>query len=459
MSTSAAPGVAGRADPAAGTRPSRSALAAYAAGSLGTGAFGTLPGLVLAYYLTDSIGVAAALATVLVLVPKVIDVLAYPLIGALTDRASHRSGRRTGLMLGGALALPVLFVATFSAPTGWSTAAAGAWVMGFFLLASLAYSCFQVPYLALPAELTDDPGARVTILAWRVAVLAGTILVVGGGGPALREAAGGGARGYVVMAAAVAVLMLVGMAWSTFGAGRRTVLRADAQIGGLARQYRDGIDALRVTRPFRLLVGVFCLQAVATAVMLAGGQYVATYVLGDEAALTGLFVALIGPVLLVMPLWARLAHAHGKVPALTAATVLFTLASLMLVAAGVWPGGWVHVPVALAGIAYAGMQALPMSMLPDATDMDRELGGRRRSGAMSGLWTASETGSMALGPVVVLSLLALGGFRSGGVADQPGAAQWAIVLGFSLVPALLAGASLVLIRALGRAHPRWREPS
>ena len=59
----------------------------------------------------------------------------------------------------GALALPLLFVATFAAPTGWSTGAAGLWVMGFFLLASLAYSCFQVPYLALPAELTEDAAA------------------------------------------------------------------------------------------------------------------------------------------------------------------------------------------------------------------------------------------------------------------------------------------------------------
>lgn len=440
-------------------RPGGALLASYAAGSLGTGAFGTLPGLVLAYYLTDSIGVAAALATVLVLVPKVIDVLAYPLIGAISDRASHRTGRRTGLMLGGALALPLLFVATFSAPTGWSTVAAGTWVMVFFLLASLAYSCFQVPYLALPAELTADSAVRVTILAWRVAVLAGAILVVGGGGPALRDAAGGGPAGYVVMAVAVAALMLVGMLWSTIGAGRRTILRADAQVGGLARQYRDGIDALRLTRPFRLLVGLFCLQAVATAVMLAGGQYMATYILGDEAALTGLFLALIGPALLVMPLWARFAHARGKVPALGAATALFTVAGLLLIPAGFWPGMWVHIPVAMAGIAYAGMQALPMSMLPDTTDMDRELGGRRRSGAMSGLWTASETGSMALGPVVVLALLAVGGFRSGGVADQPEAALWAIVLGFSLVPALLTGASMLVVRALGREHPDWARPA
>ena len=432
-------------------------LASYAAGSLGTGAFGTLPGLVLAYYLTDSIGVTAALASILVLIPKVIDVLAYPLIGALSDRASHRTGYRNGLMFLGALALPLLFVATFSAPTDWSTGAAGIWVTGFFLAASLAYSCFQVPYLALPAELTDNADRRVTLLAWRVAVLAAAILVSGGGGPALRDAAGGGARGYVVMAVGVAALMLVGMLWSTYIAGRRTILRADAPVGSLLDQYRDGIDALRVTRPFRLLVLVFCLQAVATAVMLAGGQYVATYVLGNEAALTGLFLALVGPALVVMPLWTRLAHTQGKVRALAAATTLFTVAALLLIPAGVAPGAWVHIPVAMAGVAYAGMQALPMSMLPDTTDLDRAVGGRRRSGAMSGLWTASETGAMALGPVVVLALLAIGGFRSGGVSDQPGSAVWAIVLAFSLVPALLAGASLLVVRGLGASYPRWTE--
>lgn len=455
MSPTRVTGAPGAAPPDRST--SGPVLASYAAGSLGTGAFGTLPGLVLAYYLTDSIGVAAALATVLVLVPKVVDVLAYPLIGALSDRASHRTGYRTGLMLVGALALPLLFVATFSAPADWGAGAAGVWVMGFFLLASLAYSCFQVPYLALPAELTDDSARRVTLLAWRVAVLAAAILISGGGGPALRDVAGGGARGYVVMATGVAALMLVGMLWATFIAGRRTIMRADAPAGGLAREYRDGIDALRVTRPFRLLVVVFCLQAVATAVMLAGGQYVATYVLGDESALTGLFLALVGPALLVMPLWTRFAHARGKVSALMAATILFTVATLLLIPAGLSPGAWIHVPVALAGVAYAGMQALPMSMLPDTTDLDRTLGGRRRSGAMSGLWTAAETGAMSLGPVVVLAMLAVGGFRSGGVSDQPAAAQWAIVLAFSLVPALLAGASLLVVRALGRSYPRWTE--
>ena len=57
------------------TTPSRplsaSVIARYAAGSLGTGGFATLPGLVLAIYLTDSLGVAAIWVGVIIGVAKV----------------------------------------------------------------------------------------------------------------------------------------------------------------------------------------------------------------------------------------------------------------------------------------------------------------------------------------------------------------------------------------------------
>jgi len=54
---------------------SRATVARYAVGSLGTGGFATLPGLVLVYYLTDSLGVAAIVAGVVVTVAKVWDVV------------------------------------------------------------------------------------------------------------------------------------------------------------------------------------------------------------------------------------------------------------------------------------------------------------------------------------------------------------------------------------------------
>ncbi|AEV81631.1 major facilitator superfamily transporter [Actinoplanes sp. SE50] len=50
-------------------------MAGYAFGSLVTGAFGTVPGLLLPPYLTDTLGVAAGVAGLLVLSPKAWDAL------------------------------------------------------------------------------------------------------------------------------------------------------------------------------------------------------------------------------------------------------------------------------------------------------------------------------------------------------------------------------------------------
>jgi Na+/melibiose symporter-like transporter len=71
--------------------PARSALprrvlAGYALGSLVTGAFGTVPGLLLLPYLTDTLGVAAGVAGLLVLLPKAWDVVVNPMAGRLSDR-------------------------------------------------------------------------------------------------------------------------------------------------------------------------------------------------------------------------------------------------------------------------------------------------------------------------------------------------------------------------------------
>ena len=57
----------------------------------------------LAYYLTDSLGVAALVGGVVITVAKVWDVVIDPVIGALTDRDLARHGTRRRLMLIGAL--------------------------------------------------------------------------------------------------------------------------------------------------------------------------------------------------------------------------------------------------------------------------------------------------------------------------------------------------------------------
>lgn len=123
----------------------RATVAGYAVGSLGTGGFATLPGLVLVYYLTDTLGVAALLAGLLVTLAKIWDVVIDPVIGAWSDRLLARTGSRRRFMLIGACTLPAFFLLTFATPSGLPPLAAGAWVLVFFLLTATAFSLFQVP--------------------------------------------------------------------------------------------------------------------------------------------------------------------------------------------------------------------------------------------------------------------------------------------------------------------------
>lgn len=459
---------------------SRRTVAQYAVGSLGTGGFGTLPGLVLTYYLTDDLGVTALLAGIIVTVAKVWDVVIDPVIGALSDRDLARHGNRRRLMLIGALALPVLFALTFAVPPAVGAWVGAVWVFLAFLLTATAFSLFQVPYIALPAELTERYDARTTLLTWRVVVLTFAILLFGAGGPLLRGATGDRTTGYLVMGVVAGVVIGLGMLIATGAARRATAPRpamaaaglstaedaalvADEIAGtqdampdaapsafraGIGANFRAALDALRRSQPFRALLATFVLQALATGLMLAGAQYLATWVLRSEDAVALLFVALIAPALVAAPAWGALARRRGKEGTFAAASILFAAAALSTLGALWAPGAWIYVPVALAGIAYAGMQSLPMAMLPDVIAHDAAAHGPGRAGAFGGVWTAGETTGFALGASVLALVLALTGYVASTAAEtvtQPDAALTGIVVSFSVIPAVLIAASLLTL--------------
>ena len=192
----------------------------------------------LAYYLTDSLGVAALAAGVVITVAKVWDVVIDPIIGALTDRDLAKHGTRRRLMLIGALSLPVLFALTFAVPPALGPVVGAVWVFFAFTLTATAFSLFQVPYIALPAELTPSYDERTRLLTWRVVVLTFAILLFGAGGPALRGVTGNPVTGYLVMGIVAGVVIAAGMLVATTVARRPVTFprqpRADRRAPGLA---------------------------------------------------------------------------------------------------------------------------------------------------------------------------------------------------------------------------------
>ena len=463
MSNDAPDAAARDAAAAPAARLSAGIITRYAAGSIGTGGFATLPGLVLTYYLTDSLGVAALAAGVVITAAKVWDVIIDPVVGALSDRDRIRHGTRRGLMMLGACTIWAFFALTFATPAALGPVLGAIWVLVAFLLTATAFSLFQVSYIALPAELTPRYNERTRLLTWRVVALTLAILLFGAGGPALRRVTGG----YLVMGIVAGIVLTVGMLVATTVSAHARAAREDAALApgrsvpaprrdprsatsglDIRAHYAEGLAALRRSAPFRTLLGAYLLQALATGLMLAGAQYVATWVLHSEAAVELLFAALIAPAFLAAPVWGAIANRLGKERTFAYASVLFALAALSLLGLQFAPGAWAYAPVAVAGIAYAGMQSLPMAMLPDVISHDERTHGPGRAGAFSGVWTAGETIGMALGATVLSIILAVTGYISStndATVTQPDAAVSGIVVSFSVVPAVLIVLSLVAL--------------
>ncbi len=433
--------------PARAPLPART-VARYALGSLGTGGFATLPGLVLIYYMTDTLGIAAIAAGLLVTAAKVWDVVIDPVIGARSDHSLAATGSRRRFMVMGGTLLPIFFILTFAVPAGMGPGWAGIWVLLAFMATATAFSLFQVPYIALPAELTPSYDQRTRLLSVRVLVLALAILLFGAGGPALRELGGDNeALGYLLMAVVAGLVIGVAMLLTSRVAQRGDI--RPAVPGSIGANYRDSLAALKRSHAFRVLLLCFALQGLATGGMLAGAQYVATWVLHSESAVTFLFVALIGPALVFAPVWRSVAGRIGKERAFNYASIMFGVAALALLGMLASPGAWIYVPVALAGAGYAGMQSLPMAMLPDVITQDAKTHGDGSAGIFGGVWTAGETTGMALGGTVLSLVLAASGYiqsTAGEAVVQGAAAINGIILSFSLVPALLIVASLVVFR-------------
>ncbi len=423
-----------------------SLLLGYGVGSVGTGMFTTVPGLLLLYFMTDTLGIPAGMAGWAVFVPKLWDVLIDPLVGTLSDRTRSSLGRRRPYLLAGGLLLPVFFAALFSVPVFESHRSSFLYVAGAFLLAATAFAVFQVPYLAMPAEMTRDYHERTTLMSYRMAFLSAGILVGGAAAPLLVQAGGGGRKGYAVMGLALGGVCLLTLLGAFFATRRAPRLEHVASSLGLREQLRVAAG----NRPFFVLLAGYFVQLAALSCLLSAVPFYAKYVLhGNAQTVTILFACLIVPALAAMPFWNLLSRRLGKLGGWVTSISLFALINLTLLTGSPEHARLVYVQVAFLGLAYAGTQLFPFSMLPDTIHADQARSGLRREGAFTGVWTANEKTAMALGALLAGLVLDFMGFVEsvpGQVVSQPASAILGVRITMALLPPLLLLLSLPLLR-------------
>jgi Na+/melibiose symporter-like transporter len=272
-----------------------------------------------------------------------------------------------------------------------------------------------------------------------------TVGILVGGALAPAIAGKHGSRGsYALMGVVVAAILLGAFLtawWGTRGAASTPALTGPRPT--LRQQY----DVVRGNRPFVALFWGYNLQAAGQAAMLTGAQYVATYVLDDPQKSALLFVFLVAPCAFMVPLWRRFSLTRGKLTGYLLATTMFGGTGLSLVFCRSEPEVVIYLQMVLLGVGFAGMQLFPYAILPDLVTADA--GNDGRAGIFTGVWQGGETVAFAVGPALYSLILALSGYVSHAADEkvaQPGSAITGLVVGFSVLPAVLTLASLPLLR-------------
>ncbi|SHN43151.1 MFS transporter [Cryptosporangium aurantiacum] len=415
-------------------------IAPFAAGSIGMGIWVTVPGIFLLYFLTDVLAVPPLVAGLAVLLPNIVDVVLHPWVGRLSDADLARRGHRRGLMFVGCLVV-LAFVAIFVVPSGLRGTPAAVWVGTALVVGNLLYAAYQVPYLATPAELGIGYHERTRLMGYRSVVITAGVLVSGVVAP-LIAGDDPGVNDYARMALVLGLVMLVAMLAGIDGIVR---LHRAAPAPPPEPGHGTGLLVALRDRHFRALTASYLMMAITMNLVLAALPYFAEYELGQPKFTSVLVAAFMTPAVLVTPLWVLVARRAGKQRGLLAAQGLFVAGALLPLVGGL--------PVVLGamvmlGVAFAGMQLMPLSMVPDVVAASGP-GGTANAGSYTGVWTAAEATGGALGPYLFSACLAVGGFvatSAGEHVTQSPTALAAVRYGFTVVPAVLMTVGVVLQR-------------
>lgn len=154
----------------------------YAVGQLPEGVKTAAFGFFLLFYYNQVLGLSGTLGGIAVFVALCFDAISDPIVGSWSDFTKSRWGRRHPYMYLAAIPFAACFYLLFVPPAGMGQWALFAWLLIFSALTRTTMTFYQVPYLALGAELSKDYDERTLLASLRIVFqLIGMFLVLIGG--------------------------------------------------------------------------------------------------------------------------------------------------------------------------------------------------------------------------------------------------------------------------------------
>ena len=411
------------------------------------------------FFLTEGAGISLAMASWVLLVPRLWDVITDPIMGAISDRTPGRMGRRRPWILCGGVLFAFSFYMMFAIPDFETEMARGLWVMFFYLLVGTGYTMYEVPLNAMLPELTQDFRQRGRLASYIMIVIRVGLLLTMLIGPFIFAATTDLAVGFkrVGLFAAISVLVSSIIVFFTTWDAPRTELQP-SKFNVLSE-----LSALWRNRPFVVLVFVHLLKMTGIGAAATAVIYYLVFVFRAPAQAAGVILSIVAATaVLSVPVWMMMMSRFGKKRAYSYALGFLAFSMLILLfiepntIAGTFSipyveemisGGVVAVALALIIVSFgdSGSILVPNGMIPDTVEADELRTGIRREGTILGAWILSRKLGMALGAFGITLILSQTGFVSG-AAEQAEGAITGIRYAYILFPCACYLLSLIILQ-------------
>ena len=285
---------------------------AYGLPGLGAGYMYLLMSLYVMKFSTDVLLIAPAVMGVIFSVSRIWDAVSDPIAGYLSDRTTFKFGRRRTWMLLSFIPISFGFLAVFSPPESMQGSSLDLWMMIAILSFYSAITLFNVPHMALGAELSEDYHERTRLFGVRhigftlgsiLSLVSMSLLISEENSPTgdVRELAGN----LAFFAVAAMSLMIF------FSVSR---LKENPEFQN--RVNKNPFKAFRdvwVNPHARILIIVLFIENLGGAVIGVLTLYVTQYIVEAPAWAPLIIFAYMLPSALSVPLWIPLSRRFGKI--------------------------------------------------------------------------------------------------------------------------------------------------
>jgi GPH family glycoside/pentoside/hexuronide:cation symporter len=399
------------------------------------------------------------------------DAVNDPIVGWLSDKTnSPRWGPRLPWILWSAVPLGFAMAAMWWLPP-WPDAWVKFWIfLTISIIANNLYTCVNLPYSALAAELTTDVSLRTrlntarftgSILATLVASVLAGLLVKDLHDPSSYLPVG------LVSGLIITVTTLI-CGWGLVPSARNCQ-RPDSPKGTTRRLLSRVVHNGRFMRVLGLYLLLWCALQLMQAVALF---YLPMVLQVPEGWSRWILLPFLVSTLVGLWLWNRFSHRRGRLAALHLGSGLWIAGCLAVLVLPPWipplvppaPGPtWSSLIALLTTIITAGIGAstaylIPWSLLPDAIDADPE----KPAGQYSAWMVLAQKVCISGVMVGYGGLLSLSGYEQTLGTTQPSSALVTIRLCMGLIPAVLVVLGLVVMRHWPRRtlpHPPNPPPA